>query len=120
VARRLDRGGAFLLADLVLPVNPRSQRLFAAQWHEAARLQSRGLHRGSAALRRFKRGGWHYYAVREPDPYDRPSRLLDQLRWLREAGFDQVDCFWMHAGHAIFGGYLREDRGEHGGEGKGE
>ncbi len=119
IAGRLDRGGAFLLADLVLPVNARSQRLFAAQWRDAARAQSRRLHRGIAALGRFSRDGWNYYAARDPDPYDQPSRLLDQLQWLREAGFDQVDCFWMQAGHVIFGAYLREDRGRDAGEGNG-
>ncbi len=107
VAARLDRGGAFLLADLVQPATARIQRLFAAQWADAARAQSRPRAGGAGALRRFTRDGWNYYAASDLDPYDQPSRLVDQLRWLREAGFDQVDCFWMHAGHAIFGGYLR-------------
>ena len=30
---------------------------------------------------------------------------IDQLDWLREAGLSTVDCFWMQAGHAIYGGY---------------
>ncbi len=46
---------------------------------------------------------WNYY--RFPDPSDRPSPLIDQLVWLKEAGFEVVDCFWVQAGHAIFGGY---------------
>jgi hypothetical protein len=44
-----------------------------------------------------------YY--RHPDPLDRPSGLFEQLRWLAEAGFTGVDCFWMSAGHAVYGGY---------------
>ncbi len=111
VAARLDRGGAFLLADLVLPVNARARRLFAGQWTDAARTQSRGRSGGAAALRRFIQDEWNYYAARNPDPYDQPAHLMDQMQWLREAGFAQVDCFWMHAGHAIFGGYLGEDGG---------
>jgi len=109
VAARLDRGGAFLLADVVLPVNARARRLFAGQWTDAARTQSRGRSGGAAALRRFIRDGWNYYAASDPDPYDQPARLVEQLQWMREAGFAQVDCYWMHAGHAIFGGYLGED-----------
>jgi hypothetical protein len=35
---------------------------------------------------------------------DKPSRLSDQFRWLEEAGFAEVDVFWMQAGHAIYGG----------------
>jgi len=111
VAARLDRGGGFLLADLVLPVNARARRLFADQWTEAARTQSRARSGGAAALRRFIRDGWNYYAASDPDPYDQPARLVEQMQWMREAGFAQVDCFWMHAGHAIFGGYLGEDGG---------
>jgi tRNA (cmo5U34)-methyltransferase len=120
MARRLDRGGAFLLADLVRPAAARIRRLFAAQWADAARAQSRGRTRGIAALRRFTHDGWNYFATRHPDPYDHPSGLREQLQWLREAGFDRVDCYWMHAGHAIFGGYLLEDRGGDTGEGNQE
>ncbi len=106
VAARLEPRGAFLLADLVAPVNAPVQQLFAGQWNAAARAQSRGTSRGADALRRFTHGGWNHYATSTPDPYDRPARLLHQLQWLEEAGFRQVDCFWMQAGHAIFGGYL--------------
>lgn|SRR5690606_2213941 len=38
------------------------------------------------------------------DDVDKPSRILDQLKWLEEAGFQRVDVYWMYAGHAIFGG----------------
>ena len=53
----------------------------------------------------FHAAQWNYY--RHPDPVDQPSRLADQLAWLSEAGFALVDCFWLRAGHAIYGGYRR-------------
>jgi hypothetical protein len=31
------------------------------------------------------------------------------LTWLSEAGFAVVDCFWLQAGHAIYGGYKAPD-----------
>jgi hypothetical protein len=31
---------------------------------------------------------------RQQDPSDQPAHLEDQLSWLREAGFGNVDCFW--------------------------
>jgi tRNA (cmo5U34)-methyltransferase len=111
VAARLEPGGAFLLADLVAPANHAVQQLFAAQWNAAARAQSIGISHGVDGLRRFRRDGWNHYATTVPDPYDRPARLLHQLHWLEDAGFGQVDCFWMHAGHAIFGGYVPRARG---------
>jgi hypothetical protein len=35
-----------------------------------------------------------------------PDRVFEQLRWLEEAGFRAMDCFWMRAGHAVYGGYV--------------
>jgi hypothetical protein len=44
------------------------------------------------------------YRYPDQDGIDKPSRLLDQLKWLEQAGFADVDVFWMQAGHALFGG----------------
>ncbi len=44
------------------------------------------------------------YRYPDVDDIDKPSRLLDQLKWLEQAGFADVDVFWMQAGHALFGG----------------
>jgi hypothetical protein len=48
------------------------------------------------------------YRYFDPDDIDKPSRLLDQLKWLEQAGFADVDVYWMLAGHAIFGGRKAE------------
>lgn len=39
---------------------------------------------------------------------DRPASLRAQLRWLKQAGFVDVDCFWKYAYFAIFGGFKRK------------
>ena len=39
-----------------------------------------------------------------PDPVDTPA-LFEQLCWMRDTGLASVDCFWLEAGHAIYGGY---------------
>jgi tRNA (cmo5U34)-methyltransferase len=104
LAERLEPGGAVLLADVVEPASPAARQTFARQWDAAARAQSQALAGGLEAFRRFETGGWNFYRG-TPEPYDQPSRLDEQLRWLREAGFATVDCFWMLAGHAIFGGW---------------
>jgi tRNA (cmo5U34)-methyltransferase len=41
---------------------------------------------------------------RQQDPSDQPARLEDQLSWLREAGFDNVDCFWKWLELSLVGG----------------
>ena len=43
----------------------------------------------------------------EQQDYERAGRLRDQLKWLEQAGFVDVDVFWMQAGHALFGGRKR-------------
>ncbi len=105
LGRRLVPGGALLLADLVEPPNSAARAVFARQWDEAARAQSLARTRELEAYRRFERERWNHYRDPKPDPLDQPSRLVDQLDWLREAGFTRVDCFWMRGGHAVFGGY---------------
>ena len=34
--------------------------------------------------------------------------LEDQMRWLREVGFEDVNCFWENNRLALFGGFKRE------------
>ena len=100
VAMRLEAGGALLIADIVEPANDRARAVFAEQWNEAIVNQT-----GEEGLRFFRNSKWNYYELGAIDPYDKPSPLAAQLRWLEEAGFHEVDCFWMHAGHAVYGGY---------------
>jgi len=104
VSQKLSGLGAFLIADLVLPQRQEANELFAATWDRAALQQSMDMGEGETFFEaQFVGTGWNYYKF--PDDFDKPSPLIDQLLWLREAGFTSVDCFWMQAGHAIFGGY---------------
>lgn len=34
-----------------------------------------------------------------------PATLVNQLRWLTEAGYAEVECFWREGNHAIIGGF---------------
>lgn len=103
VHRRLASDGALLVADLVEPQRAEARELFASSWDWEVRRRAQA-HRGSTRLfERFLKERWNYY--RFPDPVDRPSPLYAQLRWLDEAGFSVVDCFWLRAGHAVYGGY---------------
>lgn len=40
----------------------------------------------------------------QQDLSDQPARLEDQLSWLREAGFGNVDCFWKWLELSLVGG----------------
>jgi len=101
-ADRLAAGGALLVADLVDPQHAAARSLAADRWDALARAQADAL--GSPQLfSRFEQERWNWF--RFPDDTDRPSALLHQLMWLRHAGFAAVDCVWMDAGHAVFGGF---------------
>lgn len=106
LAAALAPGGALVIADLVLPATPAAQALAAKAWDDAVRRRSLELSGGLGPYERFLDMRWNLWAETEPDPIDQPSTLLDQLRWLEEAGLNHVDVCWMKAGHAVFGGRL--------------
>jgi len=105
--KHLEPGGALLLADLVLPANQRIADHFADQYDTIVREQSLQLRGDLSGFEEFQQQTWNYfrYDYGKPDLYDQPSPLADQLRWLQEVLFSVVDCYWMRAGHAIYGGY---------------
>ncbi|WP_273844540.1 class I SAM-dependent methyltransferase [Rubrobacter calidifluminis] len=103
VYHMVQPGGAFIIADLVMPVSEAGVRLAARSWDEAVRERSLKLLGDERAFERFEEERWNLY--RYPDPeVDKPSALYEQLRWLDDAGFEGVDVFLMYAGHAVFGG----------------
>lgn len=103
VRERLSTHGAFLLADLVMPQVPQARELFAKTWDSMAESASIERTLSRDLFERFEQEQWNYYHY--PDAFDKPDPLFSQLQWLDKAGFLQVDCFWMQAGHAIYGGY---------------
>lgn len=101
-ADRLSPRGALLIADLVDPPHSAARRLAADEWDAQARLQADAL--GAPELfERFVEARWNSF--RFPDHGEEPAALFHHLVWLRHAGFAAVDCVWMHAAHAIFGGF---------------
>jgi tRNA (cmo5U34)-methyltransferase len=82
VARQTRPGGAFANLEVVLSATPELHGAFLA------------------ALGRT-----------EDDPEDRLVDVDTQLRWMREAGLDQVDCLWRWRGFALLvgrpGGHAR-------------
>lgn len=105
LAKALAPGGGLLIADLVEPATPRSGALYARQWDDAVRRRSLDKRGDLAGHEFFLAARWNYFVYGEDDPIDHPSTLRDQLRWMEEAGLERVECFWLYAGHAIFGGY---------------
>lgn len=105
LARRLERGAALLIADIVAPASDIVRKSHRETWARAAREQSLALTGSDSLYQRTSNEGWGYYDGVADDQIDTPSRLPDQLKWLQQAGFREVDCFWLRAGFAIYGGY---------------
>ena len=107
LAPRLEPGGALLVADLVAPPTPRLAPVYAAQYDMLVRENSLARHGDLRDFQRFEEMRWNYFAFDyyEADSTDFPSPLAEQLGWLADAGFAPADCFWLRAGHAIYGGY---------------
>jgi cyclopropane fatty-acyl-phospholipid synthase-like methyltransferase len=103
VYRMLDVGGVLLIADLIQPANEAGAQVAARTWDEAVRQRALELDGNEDALAFFRRTKWNYYEF--PDSFDKPSPLFDHLKWLDEAGFKDVDAYWLKAGHAIYGGH---------------
>jgi tRNA (cmo5U34)-methyltransferase len=102
VADRVSPRGALVVADLIEPTSPSARRVAADEWDASARAQADALGQPER-FGRFLEAKWNHF--RYPDPADRPSALLHHFVWLRHAGFAAVDCFWLYAGHAVFGGF---------------
>jgi SAM-dependent methyltransferase len=102
VYARLASPGALILADLIEPQRAEGREVFRGQLDGRAREQASAA--GAPEIyAQYQERGWNHY--RCPSPRDHPSGLFEQLQWLSEAGFEAVDCFWLRAGHAVYGGY---------------
>jgi SAM-dependent methyltransferase len=104
LVKELEPGGGLLIADIVEPETPQAKELYAQQWEDAVRRRSLEKRGDLAGYDFFMAEEWNYFRLDE-DPIDHPSTLRDQLRWMTSAGLRSAECFWLHAGHAIFGGY---------------
>ena len=101
--RRMEPGGGMIVADIIAPASD-AERTYAAEFWDAEVKRQSLEHTGSLlSFDRFDGDQWNWY--RYPDAMDRPSRLLDQLKWMEEVGFVGVSTFWLRAGHAVFGGF---------------
>ncbi|MER3328453.1 MAG: class I SAM-dependent methyltransferase [Candidatus Kapaibacterium sp.] len=102
VYHKISPGGMLVVADLIKPTTEIGWQIGAKLWNEYVFKMSEM--KGLETLEAFENERWNYYQYPD-DPVDKPSTLYEQLRWLYDAGFVNVDVFWMYAGHAVFGGY---------------
>ncbi|WP_246476787.1 class I SAM-dependent methyltransferase [Salicibibacter cibi] len=103
----LHNNGALLIADIVKPVNEIGRRSMSRSWDDVTKKQSLNLEGNLQAYEYFLNTEWNLFEHPD-DPVDKPSTLLEQLNALQQAGFSDIDAWWVKAGHALFGGYKYE------------
>ncbi len=101
--QRIREPGALMLIDCVQPQRGEGVRLYADAYDSISRRQSMECSGDTALFDRFVEEKWNIF--RHPEPSEMLSPLSHQLAWLVDAGFEGVDCFWLQAGYAVFGGY---------------
>ncbi len=101
-------GGAFLNLELVRPgdaaraANAKAG-LMMEQWR---RFEETGVQPSLEDLATEQAGQRASWSGGRSGQRTRPT-LLDNLNWLRAAGFDEAECFWRDGNHALIGGYRR-------------
>jgi tRNA (cmo5U34)-methyltransferase len=88
----LNSGGVFFNADVVLGSNDYLQDLYLKKWKEFMNQ--------SVSMDEIE-NKW-IPASREED---NPAKLIDQLNWLHDIGFKDVDVIWKYYGGAVYGGF---------------
>ena len=83
-------GGAFINADQTLGTSAANEQKYAAQWLVDVTAQGSGDQDIIDALERMK--------------VDKTATLEDQMRWLRAAGFHDVDCWYKWYRMAVYSG----------------
>ncbi len=104
IYRMLSNNGVFIIADVVDIHGRAGKNLAAEDWDRSVLERSVALDGNPHAFEFFTREGWNIHRGMDPDDFDKPSTLFDQLKWLEEAGFSDVEVSWARAGHAIFSG----------------
>lgn len=87
-------GGVFYNADVVLGSNDFLQNVYMEQWRN---FMSRNVSKDEVE------GKW----IPKYQAEDRPARLMDQLEWMTEIGFVDVDVIWKCYNFAVYGGVRR-------------
>lgn len=104
LAAALVPGGVVVICDIVESCTAEGRELWERHWDDGVRERSLRIDGDTKMLDFFRKDGWNYYSNPGADPVDQPSRLVDQLTWMGNAGLINLDVHWLRAGHAIFSG----------------
>ncbi len=99
--RLLAPGGVFVLADILRPTRSVGQAVAGTMWDEETRRRALAIDGDDRGFRAFQQARWNCFQTAEVDPVDKPSSLREQLGWLEDGGFVDVDVHWLLAGQVL-------------------
>ncbi|MBN2652272.1 MAG: methyltransferase domain-containing protein [Spirochaetales bacterium] len=91
IFKMLEPKGVFLNADVVLGSNDDFQESYMKKWI---------LYMEKSCSMDEITNNWLVKYKNE----DRPAKLIDQIKWLEEIGFSDVDVIWKYYNFAVYGG----------------
>ena len=94
IYERLRPGGVFYNADVVLASSEFLQSVYLEKWMMFMR-------------RRVPREEIENNWIPKYHAEDRPAKLMNQLAWMEEIGFVDVDVIWKYYNFAVYGGSKR-------------
>nr|WP_021038269.1 class I SAM-dependent methyltransferase [Bacillaceae bacterium JMAK1]AGQ45436.1 methyltransferase domain protein [Bacillaceae bacterium JMAK1] len=100
----LDSNGALIIFDVVKAESNFANNHAGEKWNQITKERSFNLLGDLSAYNYFVQEAWNIFQHPNED-IDKPSSLYDQLTWLKEAGFKEVDVLWAKAGHVMFAGF---------------
>lgn len=95
IYRLLPAGGLFVNADQVAGNHPQNDQYYRQRWLEA-------IHRSGLPKEAIE-------ASVERRKLDINARVGDQIRWMEQAGFQEVDCMYKYFDFAVFFGRKQEE-----------
>lgn len=97
----------FLNFDLLEPTNCFQQKLWENEWNQITKKQVSDEFKTAEAYEYFKNQNWNYYQHLN-DPIDKPSNLVNQLNWLKNAGASSIEVAFLRAGHGLLASYREQ------------
>ena len=97
IYRALKPGGWFINADQVRGPSEQAEIQYQALWMESVKKTDLSQATLATVMKRVEQ--------------DRNSTLADQLQWLRNIGFQAIDCWYKNFRFAVFGGATPSDMG---------
>ena len=89
IYRKLKPGGTFINVDQIKAPSEHFQEMYWSTWLSKVRQSNAGEEQIQQSIRRRTE-------------FDKDSTLVDQLKWLQEAGFERVDCLYHHYFVGVF------------------